>query len=690
MKIATILSIIIIFFELIFITSIISISRKQKVIISKNTIFLFVPIFIFLLCLYIIGVISQANPIRIIVFIEAIVSAIKSFAFEINTKYIEELLKNNIWYAISFYIAYLLAVITVTASAAGLIKDYILNIFRVRKVKNKEADILIGYNEDTIQYAKHNRDKCILWIEEELDNSERAIIYQEKIPFIKANLTIDNMIRKLNKHIRYNFINFKVTESKYQELIDLFVNVNKVFDKAVLHLEVEYKDMDIVRRQYLAHRKNNNLNLYIKTFSRYELIARKFAMEYTLPKYINDSWYYPNRSIKEEKEINIFLLGFGKVNTSIFTTFCQNNQLTTMKDGKLIAKPVNYYIVDKDISQLDDKRIEYILKNYQDFESNLPPLEIVCNFNKIEGDLYSESVISKIRNVVKANNESLNLFIVSFGDDLDNIELASWLNTEFGYDNNFTNKLVVFCRVKNSIILDKDIFTFGNENEIVSHSYIVDEELQQLAKDINYNYEITKKDVKTSKDELWSDLSQIKLFSNFYSAMNIRFKLNLLGLDITKSTDIDSISKDEFLKIYGKKPDGYDYNNYFDTTTRNVIAYSEKLRWNAFYIFNGYKPMLIEKEENGKSINIIEVIDKKNYVRSNDRTKTHACLTSYRGLHLLHEKVLSKMKELKINATIKDVELYAYDYMVFDNPDDNLFDRLIDSGYKIFRMNNPK
>src|SRR5690554_3815010 len=109
MKIATILSIIIIFFELIFITSIISISRKQKVIISKNTIFLFVPIFIFLLCLYIIGVISQANPIRIIVFIEAIVSAIKSFAFEINTKYIEELLKNNIWYAISFYIAYLLA-----------------------------------------------------------------------------------------------------------------------------------------------------------------------------------------------------------------------------------------------------------------------------------------------------------------------------------------------------------------------------------------------------------------------------------------------------------------------------------------------------------------------------------------------------------------------------------------------------
>ena len=27
-------------------------------------------------------------------------------------------------------------------------------------------------------------------------------------------------------------------------------------------------------------------------------------------------------------------------------------------------------------------------------------------------------------------------------------------------------------------------------------------------------------------------------------------------------------------------------------TIRNVIAYSEKLRWNAFYIFNGYKPML--------------------------------------------------------------------------------------------------
>ena len=146
-----------------------------------------------------------------------------------------------------------------------------------------------------------------------------------------------------------------------------------------------------------------------------------------------------------------------------------------------------------------------------------------------------------------------------------------------------------------------------------------------------------------------------------------------------------SITKQEFLKLYNHGLDPTLEKYYQGLSVRNVLAYSEKLRWNAYYIFNGYSQM--PKDE-------IKVLARKNKPgfevhRKDPILKTHACLTSHRGLEELTNYILSHesniddvTKELKIT----EADYYMYDYMHFDNPDNSLFDTLLDLGYKIIKL----
>lgn len=608
------------------------------------------------------------GPISII---ESIVYALKSFAFEINTKNIGELIENEIWFTSAFYIAYILAVYTVLASALSLIKEYLLNMIRVNQIKRKETDIVIGLNETALHYTRQHKHKTILWIDHPLVDSENKALQNERLTYIKLPLNDVSIKKILYKNVRYNFIAFEGQENKYQSYIDLFIKINNEFKMMFLYLESKYQEMNVIRDQYLAH-KNHHPHLYINTFSRYELLSRKFVTENTIPKYLPSSFFHQNRSIKNEYKINVFLLGYGKVNASLFSMFCQNNQLVTTINNKLVAKPVSYYIIDKNDDALNDKRIDYLLNNYLAFESDLPRVESMCDYHKIIGDLNSNKTIDDIKRLANQPS-SFNFFIVSYGDDFENIELASWIKPQFDEKNS-----VIMCRVKKARMVDSKIICFGNEVETLSHSYIVDEELQQLAKDVNKEYATISSKILMDKEDVWNKLNQIELFSNYYAAMNLRFKLNILGFDITKDTSKHSISRDEFLAIYNQNtPTNHHYMDYFLPITRNVIAYSEKLRWNAFHLFNDYRPMRLSS---------VVLNEDKTYIRKDIHKKLHVCLTSHEGLDIFHHEIIKKFHELNINVEVDDIETYSFDYMAFDNPKQNLIDTLIEQGYILHKL----
>ena len=83
-------------------------------------------------------------------------------------------------------------------------------------------------------------------------------------------------------------------------------------------------------------------------------------------------------------------------------------------------------------------------------------------------------------------------------------------------------------------------------------------------------------------DELWDKLTLIDKNSNRSAAMNIISKLNLLGLTLSKDSNIKGISNDEYFKIYAdsnlnRSLDMNDYN--FDNARIN-LAILEHYRWN--------------------------------------------------------------------------------------------------------------
>ena len=107
----------------------------------------------------------------------------------------------------------------------------------------------------------------------------------------------------------------------------------------------------------------------------------------------------------------------------------------------------------------------------------------------------------------------------------------------------------------------------------------------------------------------WAALPYIEQASNLYHALNLPFKLNLLGFDMKKrSSDKEAgITEEEFNAYYensGKITDYSDYSFFFKTESSNVLAYIEHSRWNALYILYDYKQMKKDDME------VIEEVDK--------------------------------------------------------------------------------
>ena len=150
------------------------------------------------------------------------------------------------------------------------------------------------------------------------------------------------------------------------------------------------------------------------------------------------------------------------------------------------------------------------------------------------------------------------------------------------------------------------------------------------------------------------------------------------SLDLTKDENAVSITIKDFMALYreNEKNSNDNYPKYFGTSLRNVIAYSEKLRRNAFYLFNGYRPMPAK---------MIKISDQGIYRKDHDK-RLHACLISHQGLDSLHNFLLNH-PDNKGRYSLNDIDFYKYDYMCFDNPNDNLIENLLENGYKIIKKN---
>ena len=377
----------------------------------------------------------------------------------------------------------------------------------------------------------------------------------------------------------------------------------------------------------------------IHFFSYHQLVARQILFDYPLtslvPNLINQDLV-----TLQGKKVNYNFIGFGPTNREIYDHLLVTNQfppITVAKLFKVEQHPIQYCIFSDEGSEFisdqrfqkpkDDKKIHYfpyptITSSTQFIHTKLSGSDLIEQFQK-------QSIQSS----------HFNIFIIAGQSDIDNLTIAYKVQ-EYITKNRLQYRVKLFVQVLNETIkeassLFKNDYTiaFGFGKSMYSSTQITQPVFKQLAQNIHQGL---------FPDQRFDDLSSFEQETYFFEAIAIRFKLNLMGLDLRLSKR--GLSAEEFYKLYDPEMEGvYDQKdlrakNYSDIQKykrmgnhkRNLLARQEQLRFSAYRLYTGWKQPSIE-----------DVLAKQKLL--DERKKEDVRITTFEGLldlhTLLHEKL---------------------------------------------------
>lgn len=710
--------------ELIIFTLFIRSMVNSKMIAQKENIKYFVPTFILLYVMYLtasffynIEALNDKISIDIFYSFSLVNFVLDTFTFNINTALIYPLVRESALFFVAYFGASLLATLTTALTVTALLRTRIANYIKRKKEFAKNCDILIGASASSTEYYETNGN-CVIW-DDRLDSAQYMDFLNKGYIVCREKLTPANLYMKLKKG-EHHIILFKGSEIEYSDILQIFQDAVKVKEKKIkdkkinrkesdllyLHIESTIEEMQTLREQFISG-VDASCNSFVTCFNKYELLARNFVTTYPITKYIPRDFYEDNLALKNDKKINVVMMGFGNINKELFEMMAIEFQFATTKvtNGKeqFVSSPVNYYIYDNNASKLTNDTISKLVYDYETIFNNadLPRFDKFCNVNVKNFDINSFEVRKELDEIV--GEDSFTYVIVSLAGDLENVACAESLQSYF-YGN---KNIKIFARVKEEPLYAKHnpcdcpkhekntVEFFGKAKDILTHKNIVNEELIELSQRINHKYMQFTRLGQNNKVE-WEKLLLVKQYSNIYQALNIFFKLNLLGFWAVKKNVYDStpnhynkVDKEEFYKSYSTiEQSKLKYEDYFTLKKFNLIGFVEHSRWLAFHFLLGYKPMnfneIVIKEEtyleNGKEKKRVILDD-----QLHENIKKHICLTSnYEGLDLVIRKEYLMIREkynyknfdaykditeedMKTNEFKELANFYYYDFMVLED-----------------------
>lgn len=684
--------------------------------ITKKNLFYLAPTFLIVYLLHITAAVYNGAKIDFFYCFTLINTVLDVLKFKAQSSLITPICDAYPIFYADFVLAFLVSSVTVILSIASFFSRRIGNYARVNAALRRNCDIVVGDSADAVKYISRTKNSLLLGTN--ISNQRYSDLIKQGVPVLKIPFEVKPLSRKLKKG-GYNVIVFRDGKNTYTKVIEIFTALE---NGSRIHLEANQQEMKILKEKFIT-KADKNSNLYLTGFSKYELMARRFVVDYPVTKYIPRSFYNDNFTLKNDKQINIIFIGFGKVNYQLFRMCAMQFQFAQEINGKLASKPVNYHIYDNKDSSLHNEFFSRILYEVdEDFKGcDFPKPEKICELDIENADINSVEAKKKFKSLVTEN--SFTYFIISLDNDLEDASYAQTVKRLLNNGNNYR----IFVRAKNNNgeklnELDDSITYFGEEKKLYTHENIVNDDLSELAQRINLLYNNISdppewlKQLKGSKDvtaeeqrrilnekladpenrkfmlERWAALPYIEQASNLYHALNLPHKLNLLGFDMVKKSgeNDNGISEAEFNERYknsGRETDYSDYSFFFKNESGNVLAYIEHSRWNALYILYDYKQMkkadmqIVEKRDSEGNI-------QRTLPHKNTAAKEHACLTTYYGLdeliaykykELYPEETLSK-KDYKNNARLQELsKIYAYDYMDLDR----LYSEITAMGYKL-------
>lgn len=617
------------------------------------------------------------------------------------------LMSENLFYQITVEVAYVLVTLNAlmfSISVGGhVVLNYISLLFS-RKLR-KKVIVVIGYNKNSLEILKS--------IEKE---HGKAIIMDNLSPDLKDAAFIN----------RADYVNLSEDEDFGKKIAKLFKKFDKKKVYIILNCEDDavslryvkqlYKIIDAKRLTDLPLTKPCGLQAYvfasktnesafaqyeeasyglIKFINRHEQIAMDFIENHPLTEYMTDEQLdCATATVKENINLNVIMIGFGNLNETLFLTSVSNNQFLTIKEGKLQPKTVNYHLYDRnypagkittDNASVLSRSLNHGYMRYYKFlnaselnkENYLELIEEPAKIQFHPCDISHPDFYSSLQTTL-SNKNAYSYVIISFGSDIENLEVAEKLQQKF-CEWNSPSALKIFVKIREKKLLNEinDDFTedlikfFGSDRDTVYNAAkILSEETTKMARlrhliymaeDLKRsNKELTEEGLERLAREKWYlKYKQFQRESNIFACLSIRMKLQLIGYDYAKDGEDYS---NEFEEKYEKndkrtpsqfKIDGKTIWNYSNSeqgrnSLRWTYAVQEHQRWCANMICNGIIPS--DREEIKRSGG--RILEK----------RLHSNLTTMNGLVEYREMVA------KASGTpLEESDVIRYDYQLMDD-----------------------
>ena len=664
---------------------------KTQKFISKGTIIYFVTLSLVLFALYTLGAnynaLQTGIKLTIVDYMAIGKSVLSATVFDLKTDYVSLLMENNLIFKAAFSLAIVLSISCFYTSLISLIINTVVNKIRLIIALSKNCDVLIGENEYNNEYIARSKNVIVITDNYKSDNLNEY--YSRKIPVIQSKFTKDNLLKlfksQIKKGIELNFVSFQNSDTnlgyikEFEDFLYSKIKEERILDKRTCYLKVEidFNNQITIKNKIL---ENKDIAAFIDCFNRYELFALEFVEKNPITEHLPLSFIDENLGvINKDKIINVIYLGFGKVSKTLHRVQLMNDQMPTIdKKSKRIERyKINYYAFDKEGKKVVDKNMSFFFRRYDEnidrysTDEYFSPLEKIDNLKIEECSIESYKIINELENILKKGNKEdmFNRIIISYGEDIDNIDTAIKINSileEYGYEN-----YEIYVRVRGKfptaikLLENKRINVIGDIPSVFNHEVIINERLLELAKLVNRKYNKSR-----LADSSWYTLTTIKQSSNTYSSLNIRLKLNLIGYDYVRVdtvVDNSSIIKEIEEKLKFEKKSYEDFLFFKSNNFKPVhsLAYQEHLRWNAFYISNGYVPL---KKDLIKLINPNGAYGPEFY-KDDANLRLHACLTTFEGLDDYHRHLatlLTKENNKSFEENLNTVETYKYDHMLIE------------------------
>jgi hypothetical protein len=280
----------------------------------------------------------------------------------------------------------------------------------------------------------------------------------------------------------------------------------------------------------------------------------------------------------------VMIIGFGTVG--------QTALLRLMMNGQFVGSRMRAIVVDRNM----DKLREYFLRRH-------PGLELCCDVEFEKVDVHSDEFFA-----ILDKNRGVDYAVVALCSDNMNRQTALDMRLHYNRGDRNDFPLVAVSEKWSNLYeeANKDenehndkIFTFGRLEDIYKEAVIISESTDIMAKAVNDVYNKKNPDWK----EDWAERSWFEQESNRAAADFIPAMLELAGLG----------GKDNIKRLAAE-----------GSPLATTLAQTEHLRWNAFHIAMGWRPIPIEEMQKCH-----DATRDKKLCRKNPNTRSHVCLAPW-------------------------------------------------------------